>query len=243
MITDLFLRDRRGISLSDAERQGLDRSITDIRKLSAHATFRRAGEVSSESALLLEGFMSRYIDDHKGRRQLVGIHVPGEFVDLHTFPMHVLDHGIAALTNATLAIIPHAALDRQIGKTPGIARKLWFSTLIDAALHRAWLFRLGRLDAVGRVAHFVCEMNARLEIVDASDGRKFVLGLTQADLGEACGLTTVHTNRVVRHLREAGLCTFRASLVEIFDRKGLERRGDFDPFYLYIEKERVGSNA
>jgi CRP-like cAMP-binding protein len=243
MITERFLRDRRGVSLTDAERQCLERSITETRTLLPHSTLRRAGEVSTESALILDGFMSRYIDDHKGLRQLVGIHVPGEFVDLHAYPLQVLDHGIAALTSTTVAILPHEALDRQITKSPGIARKLWFATLIDGALHRAWLFRVGRLDAVGRVAHFVSEMNARLEVVGLSDGCKFVLGFTQADLAEACGLTTVHTNRVVRHLREAGLCTFRASLVEIFDRKGLERRGDFDPFYLYIERQPIATEV
>ncbi len=243
MITDLFLRDRRGVSLTDAERRALERSVSEKRTLAPHTTLRRQGEFGAESALILEGFMSRYIDDHRGLRQLVAIHVPGEFVDLHSYPMHVLDHGIEALTGATIAIVTHDALDRLIDERPEIARKLWFATLIDAALHRAWLFRVGRLDAVGRVAHFISEMNARLEGVGLSDGRQFVLGFTQGDLAEACGLTTVHTNRVVRHLREAGLCAFRASLVEIYDRKELERRGDFDPYYLYLDKEMSAAKA
>ena len=53
----------------------------------------------------------------------------------------------------------------------------------------------------------------------ATDGHRYRLDLTQADLAEACGLTTVHTNRVMRQLREAGLCVFRASVVEINDRR------------------------
>ena len=68
-----------------------------------------------------------------------------------------------------------------------------------------------------------------------SDGRRFALALTQADIGEICGLTTVHVNRVLRQLREEGLCLVRSGTVEIGDPLALARRGQFDPSYLYIE--------
>jgi len=84
-------------------------------------------------------------------------------------------------------------------------------------------------------------MNARLRAVGLSDGGRFALALTQADLAEICGLTTVHVNRVMRQLREAGLCVFRSALVEIIDLQGLARRGDFDPDYLYLDSAAGGS--
>ena len=229
-----FLRHRRGVSLTAEERASLEGAGSVVRAVAARTTLVLEGERPHESTFLIDGFMSRYIDDRKGLRQLVAIHVPGEFVDLHAYPMHDLDHSIETLTAAKVAIVPHSALDRIVDEQPALARKLWFSTLIDASLHRAWLFRVGRLDATGRVAHFLSEMNARLEAAGLSDGHRFTLDLTQADLAEACGLTTVHTNRVMRQLREAGLCVYRASVVDIIDRPGLERRGDFDPHYLYL---------
>jgi CRP-like cAMP-binding protein len=229
-----FLRNRRGVSLTDGDRAALEASVREIRSVEPRTILVRAGEEPQNSTFLIEGFLSRYIDDRKGLRQLVAVHVPGEFVDLHGYPMRDLDHSIESMTHATIAVVPHKALDRLLVERPELARKLWFSTLVDAALHRAWLFRVGRLDAVGRVAHLLSEMNARLETVGLSDGTRFNLGLTQADLAEACGLTTVHVNRSMRQLREAGLCAFRASVVEIFDRAALEKRGDFDPHYLYL---------
>ena len=234
MLFSRFLQNRRGVSLLPEEREALENAVSAVRTLGPRTTLVRAGENVHESTFLVDGFMSRYIDDRKGLRQLVAIHVAGEFVDLHAYPMHVLDHSIETLTEASIAIVPHTALDRLTESRPELARKLWFSTLMDAALHRAWLFRVGRLDAVGRVAHFVSEMNARLEAAGLSDGRSFTLGLTQADLAEACGLTTIHTNRVVRQLREANLCNFRSPAVQVFDRPALETRGDFDPQYLYL---------
>lgn len=235
MFTDKFLRDRRGVELDVHERAILEKAVFEIRTIDARKTVVQAGDTLSVSMLLLEGFMCRYLDDREGMRQLVAVQVPGDFLDLHGYPLKILDHDVASLTAATIAIIPHKALDDINATMPELTRKLWFSTLLDAAMHRAWLFRLGRLDAVGRVAHFLSETNARLVPVGLSDGKRFALGLTQADISEICGITSVHTNRVLRQLREERLCIFRSSLVEILDVEGLARRGQFNPAYLYIE--------
>ncbi|MBW4332218.1 Crp/Fnr family transcriptional regulator [Stakelama sp. CBK3Z-3] len=238
MFTGRFLANRRGVALLAEERALLESAISEVRTLEPRLTLVRAGEVVGISTLLVEGMMSRYIDDQRGLRQLVAVHVAGEFVDLHAYPMHRLDHSIGTLTAATVAIMPHDALQEVLTGREEFARKLWFATLLDAALHRAWLFRLGRLDAVGRVAHFLSETNARLQAVGLSDGRRFALGLTQTDIAEVCGLTTVHTNRAIRQLREAGLCILKSASVEIPDSEGLAKRGDFDPDYLYLDTPR-----
>lgn len=235
MFTERFLRHRRGVSLDEHERARLEASISEIKTLPPRTNIVLAGEPMSQSILLVEGFMSRYIDDRNGLRQLVAVHVPGDFVDLHAYPLKVLDHDVATMTAATVAIVPHDALDAITRELPAMTRKLWFSTLIDAAIHRAWLFRFGRLDAIGRVAHFISETNVRLMSAGLSDGRRFALGLTQNDLAEICGLTNVHINRVMRQLREERLCVFRSSLVEIPEPEKLAIRGQFDPDYLYID--------
>ena len=237
MFTERFLRDKRGASLEANERARIEAAITEVKTFGPRKIVARAGEPLTNSTLLLEGIMSRYLDDRNGLRQLVAIHFPGDFLDLHAFPLKVLDHDVATLTTATVATVPHAEIEAIAEEMPQLIRKLWFATLLDAAIHRAWLFRLGRLDATGRVAHFLCETNARLFSAGLSDGRRFALALTQADLAEICGLTTVHVNRVMRQLREEQLCLFRSSLVEILDPAGLAKRAQFDPAYLYIDDD------
>lgn len=187
-----------------------------------------------QSTLLLEGAVCRFVDDKNGLRRLVSVHVPGDFVDLHAYPLKRLDHNVGTMTAASVAIVPHSELDDMVHEMPKFTRKLWFSTLVDAAIHRAWLFRLGRLDAVGRVAHFLCETNELLKAVDLSDGFRFEFPLIQSDVAEICGLTNVHVNRVMRTLREESLCVFRSSVVEIHNPEKLAARDQFNPAYLYI---------
>lgn len=237
MFTERFLRDKKGASLTAEERVRLERAIGEVKTLQPRKIFARAGQPLEQSSLLIDGIMCRYLDDRNGLRQLVAIHLPGDFLDLHAFPLKILDHDVATLTTATVAIVPHRELDAITQEMPQLTRKLWFATLLDAAIHRAWLFRLGRLDATARVAHFLCETNARLFSAGLSDGRRFALALTQADLAEICGLTTVHVNRVIRQLREEKLCVFRSSLVEILDPVRFAARAQFDASYLYIEDQ------
>lgn len=238
MITERFLR-HRGAKLDGEERAALEASAAGVVTYAARQIVVRAHEDLSHSTLLLEGIMCRYRDDRRGLRQLVAIHIAGDFVDLHGYPLQSLDHDVATLTPVTVATFPHENLDTLLDERPALTRKLWYTTLLDAAIHRAWLFRLGRLDAGGRIAHFLCETNARLQAVGLSDGRSFELALTQTDLAEICGLTSVHINRVMRSLREEKIVSFRSSLVEIHDPARLQRHAQFDPHYLYLDKDAL----
>lgn len=242
MITEKFLRNRRN-QLTREEHAMLDAAVSEVRPLDARFTLVKEGDTLEQSTLLIEGFMCRYKDDRRGYRQLVAVHVPGDFVDLHGFPLKTLDHDVATLTAATVALVPHDALDAIVTDHPQLGRKFWYATMLDAAMHRGWLFRLGRLDAVGRVAHFLCETSARLAAVGLSDGRQFTVGITQADLAEACGVTSIHINRVFRQLREEGLCLFRSGMVELLDSKAMARRGQFNPQYLYLADPQVGEGT
>lgn len=237
MIIDRVLQSRSEGGLAPDDLAALEAAISDQKVYAPRATIVRAGQTVNFSTFLFEGIMSRYVDDRKGQRQLVAIQTPGDFVDLHAYPLKHLDHDVGTITGARVGIIPHANLHRIQRERPELARKLWFLTLLDAAMHRTWVFRLGRLKAIARVAHFFCETNAKLFAVGHSDGERFNLPLTQFDLAEICGLTSVHVNRVLRELRERGLCTFRAGAVEIHNRMALAKLAEFDLEYLYLADE------
>jgi len=236
MTVENLLRNRTGGELSAMERAALEGAIFETRTFPAGRTIVRQQVPVNISTLLVEGFMTRHIDAPDGRRHLVGVHIPGDFVDLHAYALKALDHDVGALTDVTVAIFRHESLERIQAELVHLTRRLWFLTLLDAAMHRQWVYRLSSLDAIARVAHFLCEMNARMLAIGASDGRSFVLPMTQADIGEVCSLTNVHVNRVLRQLREMGLCTIRASLVEIHDLKRLAAQGRFEPGYLYLNR-------
>ena len=193
-------------------------------------------EPLERSALLADGLLGRFKDMRDGQQQISEIHVAGDFADLHSFTLKRLDHGIIALTDSMVSWVTHASLREVIEQFPHLGRMLWFVTNLDAAIHRAWTVSLGRRDAVERLAHLLCELQVRLEIVGLADPTGYPLALTQSDLANCLGLTSVHVNRVLRDLRERGLVTFRGGHVTIANPAGLRELAEFSPDYLFLEK-------
>jgi CRP-like cAMP-binding protein len=128
-------------------------------------------------------------------------------------------------------------LTRITEKEPHLARLLWLSTLMDAAVQRERILSIGRRSALGRIAHLMCELFVRFGVVGQVEGQSFRLPLTQLDLADATGLTSVHVNRMLRELRSKELMTFRNAVVEIHDLEGLERVAEFDRSYLFLESQ------
>lgn len=221
--------------MSEAEKDALEAAVERVDTLPARAIVTRRGERVRHSTLLLDGTMCRYMDARDGYRQLVALQLPGDFVDLHGFPLYRLDHDVGTLSEARIAIVPHERIANLMMEQPRLARLMWRSTLLDAALHREWIFRIGRLDAAGRIGHFLLEIYERLRSTGRADGQSFELSLIQQDLGEACGLTSVHVNRTLRRLREEALLEVSRGVVRILDYPQLAKVAEFDPDYLYLE--------
>ncbi|HZG09701.1 MAG TPA: Crp/Fnr family transcriptional regulator [Allosphingosinicella sp.] len=222
--------------LSPEEEEALRTSVTEIRELGAGKSVVRTGSVVQHSTLLLDGLCCRYKDLSDGQRQIMEVHVGGDFLDLHGFLLKQLDHSVATLTPVRFAMVPHERLRELTETHPHLARMLWFSTLLDAAIHRERILSIGRRDAMARIAHLLCEMYLRLEVVGLASDYRYRLPMTQADLADANGLTSVHVNRMLKKLRDEGLVTFRGSEVIIHDWEALQRRAEFDPVYLHLDK-------
>jgi CRP-like cAMP-binding protein len=222
--------------VSREEEEVLRASVAEVRDHPGGRTIVRSGTTLSASTLLLDGIVCRYKDLADGQRQIMELHVAGDFVDLHGFILKRLDHNVGTLTPVKIAMVPHDAL-RAITEThPHLGRMLWFSTLLDAAIHREKILSIGRRSAMARIAHVFCELLVRLRLVGLADESSYALPLTQADLADVTGLTSVHVNRMLKKLRDDGLLTFRGGRVEIGDWEALQRVAEFDPTYLHLER-------
>lgn len=190
------------------------------------------GQRATRASILLEGYMLRAIVQD-GRRFIVGIHVPGDFVDLHGLVLKHLDHDVTAVGPARVSSVSHDALRSLTEARSDIAEALWFATLLDAAIHRQWIRNLEALDAPQRIAHLYAELHHRLTHVDRHSGLTLRTPFTQADIADMCGVSAIHANRAVARLRELGLGEIRRGDLYVRDWSTLERYAGFDPAYLY----------
>ena len=97
---------------------------------------------------------------------------------------------------------------------------------------------IGRRSAYTRIAHLLCELMTRFRAVALTTDHTFPLPITQTEMGDALGLSTVHVNRSLQELRGDGLITTEGRSVIVNDWQGLKKAGEFDPTYLHLSKEQ-----
>jgi len=136
---------------------------------------------------------------------------------------------VRAITNVTVMVFP------DFTSLPKIEAPTFFYRIVIAELvrHQARmserLANIGRRDALEKTGYLLLELGARIGTSrDYANAEYFDCPLTQADIGDAVGLSTVHINRVLRDMREAGLLSFRNGIVAFLDRPRLADLVDFD---------------
>lgn len=233
MITVHLKKLKRRIELSPEEESAIRGAVAETRQVRADQILIRSGQALNSSLILLDGWMARSKDLAGGERQVTELHVAGDFADLHGFTLKRLDHDVMTLSDCTLAVVPHERLEHIVDHFPRLARAYWYSTNVDAAIHRELALSLGQRSAISRMAHLFCELHARLDMVGRARSDGYEFPLTQRELSECLGLTVVHANRTLQELRRRGLLELENRQLTIRDRRGLEGIAEFDPAYLY----------
>jgi CRP-like cAMP-binding protein len=234
MIEQHLMKLRARDMIGADEEQAIRDALGEVKTYSADRIVIREGQLLDASTLLLEGMMCRYKDLSDGQRQITELHVPGDFVDLHSFTLKRLDHSILALTPCRVVEMPHANIEKITERYPHLTRVYWFATTLDAAIHREWELSLGRRSALAKIAALFCEMRVRFNVIGMTEGDTYALPLTQTDLSECLGLTAIHVNRTLKELREENIVQFKGGRVTIQNLAQLERIAEFDPAYLYL---------
>lgn len=228
------LRLEQLVPLSSEDRQLLADAVVRTLDVGRNHDLIREGESPAECYFVLEGMVRRYKLLQDGGRQIVGFQVPGDLCDINGLIVGRMDHSLATVTRSRLAVIPKAALLR-LEKRPQISLALWKETVLDAAIAREWVANLGRRNAFQRVAHLLCEIGRRLEAAGEAEGGQFWWPVSQAEVADAMGLSSVHVNRVYQQLRRDGLLVTEGENILVPDWRKLEAAGHFTPDFLFLD--------
>lgn len=182
--------------------------------------------------IILDGWAEQYVQLADGRRQIVGIAMAGDLCSTDLDTRAALDCSIAALTPLNVAIIGKPEFRALLAGHPPMARSFWNSQLRSLAIQRRWTTVLGRLDALERVAHLLCEVYMRQRLLGLADPCGCAFPLTQTQIADACGLTQVHTNRTIQELRRRRLVDLRSKRLVVRDFETLAKLARFDSSYL-----------
>jgi CRP-like cAMP-binding protein len=221
--------------LSSEDRAAFLALPASVKRLETRSYIVREADIAQSCCVLLTGFAYRHKTVGNGARQILSIHIPGDMVDLHTSFLGIADHSVQMLTFGEVALIPAEAVRDIAYSHPTIGRAMLLDTLADGAMFREWIANVGRRGARARVAHLLCEFAVRLQAAANSEVLNYVLPMSQEQIADATGLTSVHVNRMLQSLRHEGVISTNKRSVAIEDWEGLVRAGDFNAAYLHTE--------
>lgn len=230
-------------TLSAEEHDALRRISANTHLIDARRDLIREGDKPRFVHLVVSGWACRYKTLPDGKRQIVGLFLPGDFCDLNVYVLKQMDHNIGAISRLKVARIMPDEMESLTSRFPRITQALLWHELVASATQREWLLNIGQRSAYERLAHLLVEVFLRLRSVKLTVGGTCDFPLTQTDLGDATGLTPVHVNRMLQELRSDGLIELGRKQLRILDLHLLMAAAMYNPNYLHLDHEGRHLNA
>lgn len=140
-----------------------------------------------------------------GKRQILSFLIPGDYLPLLGLSGRPLTFSIRTLTDVDLCVFDRDSMAKAMASSEPARRDL-VGTLLDqfSELERR-LTDVARRSALGRLANFIIDLDARVSARRGPTNGAFAFPLRQEHLADALGLTTVHVNRTLARLRKEGV--------------------------------------
>ncbi len=212
--------------LTEAERNSLARLEDQQRQVRRNAVVIGESQPSRELFIVQKGWLQSSVLLGNGGRQIMRINLPGDILGLPSLAFDESPETVTALTDATLCPFDRERLSALFVDHPRLTALLFGLTIAERAALADRVASIGRTSARARVASLLCEIFARLRLADP--GQEVVhVPLTQEEIGDATGLTSVHVNRMIRGLVDDGIIERSGNSIRLLDERRLAYEANF----------------
>jgi len=208
--------------------------------------------VSPKASIITEGYKSyklNFVDAgigisykllHDGRRQILGLVMPGDIIGLISGVQHHARFSVTSITEMCIRACPFDKFLRLCYLRPNWAMAIVWTMVERASTFVEHIVDTGRRSPEERLVHFLLEFYSRLKAIQIADNRTFELPLSQEVIADSLGLSTPHVNRILRRLRTDGLLTIDGRKVTLNNLEELLKLGSFQSPYLTAMSTLLG---
>ncbi len=188
-----------------------------------------ASELDDPDQLFIveEGRLFASLELPSGERAITRLYFSGDIIGTANIPFEQATHTITVNAPSVLYVFPRKKLVQAFVTMPRIAAIFYTFAAMENAILNDRLVSIGRTRGRARLASLILEIAARRNLLKDEYENNFRLGLTQAQIGDAIGLTDVQVNRLLRNFDRDGLIARKDGFTEILDRERLEEMGLF----------------
>lgn len=223
------------LPLTAPEKSALSRLEEHERQYRRGAVVRREHDRANEMFVVRSGWVYSYVLLDDGSRQILRLHFPGDLVGTSAVAFADATDSLVALTDARLCPFEKTSLREIYEEHPRLAALFFLIAEAERVSLTDRLASLGRTSARARVAALLLDTVNRIRVMKSEVTSSFHLPMTQEEIGDATGLTSVHVNRMIRVLVEDGLIARSNSHVTILDEPRLERVANYINRYAELD--------
>jgi CRP-like cAMP-binding protein len=186
--------------------------------------------------LVESGWVFRSRGLASGRRQIVNYALPGDILCADSMLFKATGFDLTARTPVSvIRIEPPASAVELFDRYPGLSAAISWTTGQEESVLAERVVSLGRRDSLEKLAHALCELEARLSAIGQMKSRTIELPLNQEDFADILGISVIHVNRTFRRLSEEKTAEYRKGQIELLNRDRLVELSSFDPSYLHLD--------
>jgi CRP/FNR family transcriptional regulator len=185
----------------------------------------RRGEATEEMLVICEGWAFRFRQLADGRRQILSVLLPGDFVTAAAPFQESFDFSVQALTDVRYCRIRRADIRARLAERDDLLTDLAEFMIAERREADEQLLDLGKRMADERIAGLIWRLMERFSLRGQVKDQSFPFPLRQKHIADITGLTPVHVSRVIGSFRKRGLLTIGGGTVAILDLPELRRLG------------------
>lgn len=196
----------------------------DARHVRRHGHLARRGEPVDRMFRVIDGWACQYRLLPDGRRQIIALFLPGEYCQAQWVLTGRANWPVAALTELTLHEIPLGEVRVELARGGGAMVGVLGAIVDTLKRQETWIVNLGRMSATERICALLLDLVERMEPTGKVTAQGCPLPLTQHDLADVVGISSVHANRVLQMLRSTGVIALEAGRLKLLDPAELRLR-------------------
>ena len=190
------------------------------------------GEPPKYFYTLYSGWVALYQTSAEGNRMINHFALPGDFLGFQTAPAKPIDYSAQALTEVTVCAFPVMQMDSILKSTPELSARMMDMHAQTIKLCRQRMMGIGRKTAKQRLAFMFLELYHRVrhvgDLIPGTEENSIVFPLSQEDLADAMGLTSVHISRTLRELTDEGLLSVKHRRLTMLNEPALSEVAHFE---------------
>jgi CRP-like cAMP-binding protein len=233
---DLLRRKMAGAGgLADALLSDIRALARDRIEISPNRPIVKERERCPQLYLIESGWVFRSRGLASGRRQIVNYALPGDMLCADSALFKASSFDLTARTPVSVIRIEPPPTSELFDKYPGLAAAVAWTNGQEESILAERVVSLGRRDSFEKLAHALCELEARLTAIGQMRARTIELPLNQEDFADILGISVIHVNRTFRRMSEEKIAEYRKGQIELLDRQKLAELSAFDPSYLHFD--------